>query len=47
MLMLRIELPDRPGALGQVARAIGQVGCDINSIQSELHRLRHLALLSQ
>ncbi|MFB9618945.1 ACT domain-containing protein [Brooklawnia cerclae] len=33
MLMLRVELPDRPGALGQVASAIGAVGADIYTIE--------------
>jgi hypothetical protein len=29
LLRLRVELPDRPGALGQVARTLGVVGADI------------------
>ena len=30
--LLRVELPDRPGALGAVATALGQVGGDILSV---------------
>ncbi|AWY95847.1 amino acid-binding protein [Propionibacterium freudenreichii] len=33
MLLLRVELPDRPGALGQVATAMGGVGADISAIE--------------
>jgi hypothetical protein len=29
LLRLRVDLPDRPGALGQVARTLGVVGADI------------------
>jgi hypothetical protein len=32
LLRLRVELPDRPGALGQVARTLGVVGADIVSV---------------
>ncbi len=30
--LIRIQLPDRPGALGAVANALGKVGCDILSL---------------
>ncbi|HEV7452279.1 MAG TPA: ACT domain-containing protein [Pseudonocardiaceae bacterium] len=30
--LIRIQLPDRPGALGAVATALGNVGCDILSL---------------
>ena len=30
--LLRVMLPDRPGALGAVATALGQVGADILSV---------------
>ena len=30
--LLRIQLPDRPGALGAVATALGTVGADILSV---------------
>ncbi|MGH3753462.1 MAG: ACT domain-containing protein [Pseudonocardiaceae bacterium] len=30
--LIRIQLPDRPGALGAVATALGKVGCDILSL---------------
>ncbi len=30
--LIRIQLPDRPGALGAVATALGEVGCDILSL---------------
>lgn len=33
MLLLRVSLPDRPGALGMVASAMGQVGADINAVE--------------
>ncbi len=33
MLLLRVELPDRPGALGHVATAMGTVGADISAIE--------------
>lgn len=33
MFLLRIQMPDRSGALGQVATAIGSVGADIYSIE--------------
>jgi hypothetical protein len=32
LLRLRVELPDRPGTLGQVARTLGVVGADIVSV---------------
>jgi predicted small integral membrane protein len=32
LLRLRIGLPDRPGALGQVTRALGTVGADITQV---------------
>lgn len=31
--MLRVELPDRPGALGHVATAMGTAGADISAIE--------------
>ncbi|MGJ6979343.1 amino acid-binding protein [Aestuariimicrobium soli] len=31
--MLRVQLPDRPGSLGQVATAMGTVGADISAIE--------------
>lgn len=33
MFLMRVSMPDRPGALGAVASAIGMVGCDIKSIE--------------
>ena len=33
MFLLRIQMPDRSGALGQVATAIGSVGADIHLIE--------------
>lgn len=33
MFLMRVSLPDRPGALGAVATAVGLVGCDIRSIE--------------
>lgn len=30
---MRVSMPDRPGALGAVASAVGMVGCDIKSIE--------------
>ncbi|MGH3901934.1 MAG: ACT domain-containing protein [Pseudonocardiaceae bacterium] len=30
--LIRLQLPDRPGALGAVATALGKVGCDILSL---------------
>lgn len=33
VLLLRVELPDQPGALGQVATAMGAVGADIFAIE--------------
>lgn len=33
MLLLRIEMDDRPGALGQIATAMGGVGADIDAIE--------------
>jgi hypothetical protein len=32
LLRLRVELPDRPGSLGQLARTLGVVGADIVSV---------------
>src|SRR5207244_9226945 len=32
LLRLRVELPDRPGSLGQVARTLGIAGADIVSV---------------
>lgn len=32
LLRLRVELPDRPGSLGQTARTLGVVGADIVSV---------------
>lgn len=32
MLLFRVELPDRPGALGEVATALGNLGVDILTI---------------
>ncbi|WP_246517923.1 ACT domain-containing protein [Thermocatellispora tengchongensis] len=31
-MRLRVSLPDRPGALGQVARALGALGADIHQV---------------
>lgn len=33
MFLMRVSMPDRPGALGAVASAVGVVGCDIKSIE--------------
>ncbi len=33
MLLLRIQLPDRPGSLGAVATALGTVGADIHAVE--------------
>jgi hypothetical protein len=33
VLLLRVQLPDRPGSLGQVATAMGAVGADISAIE--------------
>lgn len=33
MLLLRVQLPDRPGSLGVVATAMGTVGADIHAIE--------------
>lgn len=33
MFLMRVSMPDRPGALGAVASAVGLVGCDIKSIE--------------
>lgn len=33
MFLVRVQLPDRPGSLGQVATAIGTVGGDIEAIE--------------
>lgn len=32
LLRLRIALPDRPGSLGQIARALGVAGADITQV---------------
>lgn len=32
LMRLRVSLPDRPGALGQVARALGTLGADIHQV---------------
>ena len=33
MLLLRVQLPDRPGSLGAVASALGTVGADIHAVE--------------
>ncbi|QGF24480.1 amino acid-binding protein [Raineyella fluvialis] len=33
MFLMRVSMPDRPGALGAVASAVGLVGCDIKAIE--------------
>ena len=33
MLLLRVQLPDRPGSLGSVATALGTAGADIAAIE--------------
>jgi hypothetical protein len=33
MLLLRVQLPDRPGSLGAVASALGTVGADIYAVE--------------
>ena len=33
VFLLRVSLPDRPGSLGAVASALGQVGGDINAVE--------------
>lgn len=33
MLLLRVQLPDRPGSLGAVATALGGVGADIHAVE--------------
>jgi hypothetical protein len=33
MLLLRVQLPDRPGSLGAVASALGGVGADIHAVE--------------
>lgn len=33
MLLLRVRLPNRPGALGSVASALGAIGADINLLE--------------
>ena len=33
MFLMRVTLPDRPGSLGAVATAMGQVGGDINAVE--------------
>ncbi len=38
MFLLRLILPDRPGSLGTVARALGEVGADIHAIEIVEHR---------
>lgn len=38
---MRVSLPDRPGALGAVATAVGLVGCDIRSIEIVESRQGH------
>ena len=32
LVRVRLTLPDRPGALGQVTRALGEAGADITQI---------------
>lgn len=32
MLLLRVVLPNRPGALGAVASAVGEIGANINLV---------------
>src|SRR5690625_5317624 len=36
--LLRIELPDVPGALGAVATALGEAGADITAVEVVEHR---------
>lgn len=38
MFLLRLILPDRPGSLGTVATALGEVGADIHAIEIVEHR---------
>ena len=38
MFLLRLILPDRPGSLGTVAGALGEVGADIHAIEIVEHR---------
>ncbi len=38
MFLLRLILPDRPGSLGSVAGALGEVGADIHAIEIVEHR---------
>lgn len=38
MFLLRVILPDRPGSLGTVASALGEVGADIHAIEIVEHR---------
>ncbi|HEY3004627.1 MAG TPA: ACT domain-containing protein, partial [Kribbellaceae bacterium] len=38
MFLLRLILPDRPGSLGTVASALGEVGADIHAIEIVEHR---------
>ncbi|MDR1448982.1 MAG: amino acid-binding protein, partial [Propionibacteriaceae bacterium] len=33
MFLLRVQLPDTPGALGHVATAIGEIGANIRALQ--------------
>jgi hypothetical protein len=38
VFLLRLILPDRPGSLGSVASALGEVGADIHAIEIVEHR---------
>ena len=38
MFLLRLILPDRPGSLGRIAGALGEVGADIHAIEIVEHR---------
>jgi hypothetical protein len=42
--LLRVELPDVPGSLGQVATAIGEAGGDIEAIEIVEHRADGMAV---
>src|SRR5215210_6841616 len=33
VFLMRVQLPDRPGSLGRVATALGDVGADINAVE--------------
>ena len=33
MLLLRVRMPNRPGAMGAVASALGLIGADINLVE--------------